>query len=406
MNTAFSSCRISQKLSLYKQLAFLKGSFTGPSFNNLVGIVRSCLKRTEAGNLSRMADDIGKCTSTVSYFFNEAKWDIQDVRHTLRTHLLSSSRTTIEDGDIAAIDESSISKKGETFQFIGDTWDNAEKERHDGYTLMTCAVVSAKKKMRWVFDEILYSNQDPAFRSMPLYVLRLLKRLFRWTSIGTVVFDCGFRNQYIVEYILQNKRNFIIRATTDMVVHDTNKEKKCELGAIKKMEGSHQKKMVVNKRKGWSVTWYTGILNAWMKTVDTPLTVLVIRRPSFKKPMILVTSLEIKDEEDALSIYQTYLNRWKIEILFQDIKALGLETFRVRSKRAIVKYVMIVILLHSLLTSQLAWARSMQTFAESVTALLKAKRKITTLLFGGIKILYEMLLNRVITIRDLRVSVT
>ena len=406
MNTAISFSTIPQKLSLRKQLAFLKNCFTRPSFENLVGVVRSSLKHTRAGNLSRMADDIKKCVSTVSYFFNKATWSIRNVRHSLRTRLLTSKFTKIEEGDIATIDESSISKKGETFQFVGETWDNAEKEKHDGYTLMACAIVSTKKKIRFVFDEILYSNSDPAFKSMPRYVLWLLRRLFQWTSILTVVFDCGFRNQYVIEYILKNKKNFIIRATTDMVVWDEMKEQRSEFVNIKKMKGSHHQGFVVNKQRGWSVTWYAGIINAWNALVKTPLTVLVIRRPSFRRPMILVTNLEVTDEQDALSIYETYLNRWKIEILFQDIKALGLETFRVRSKRAIAKYVTVVILLHSLLTLQLAWARSVQRFSVSVQILLKAKRKITELLFGGIKILYEMLLNGVITTRDLKSFVT
>jgi len=400
MNTAFCNSTIPQKLSLRKQLLFLKTSFTAPSFENLVGIVRSVLKHSKAGNLSRMANDIDKCISTVSHFFNGARWNIGDVREMIREKLLSSPLTKIEDGDIAAFDESSISKKGDTFEFIGETWDNAEKEIHDGYSLMACAIVSKKKKTRYLFDEILFSNKDPKFKSIPSVVLRILKRLFARTNISTVVFDRGFRNAHIVKYIVNAKRNFIVRATGSMVIWSADK-KRCCFSDIKTMDGARFENLTVEGKTGWSVAWYTGVVNAWTRTLRVPFTVIVVARPSFRYPMILITNLPIGNSKEAFAIYETYLNRWKIEILFQDIKALGLETFRVRSKKAIMKYFIVVILIHSFLTLQLAWTRGFASLETRVSALLRAKRKIPKLLFGGMKILYELLFNRVIFMRNL-----
>lgn len=406
MHTAVSSRTIAQKLSLEKQCVFLKGAFTDPSFVTLVGVLRSALKHQSAGNLSRAANDIGKCTSALSYFFNDAAWNVREVRSLLRLRLMHHRHTRIEVGDIAAIDESSISKNGDTFECIGKVWDNADKAIHDGYALMTVAIVSATKGTRWIFDEILYSNVDPAFRSMPIVVLRLLRRLFAHTTITTVVFDRGFRNAYIVKYVVEKGKNFVLRATEDMLlIHDTAK-KGCPFGQIKRVKNARHEALVVNGTKGWSMTWATGAVNAWMRVIRVPFTVVSIYRPSFHRPMILVTNLPINNADDALALYQTYLNRWKIEILFQEIKALGLETFRVRKKRAIVKYLTVVIVLHTLLTLQLAWVRKAQRFAISLAALLLRKRKIPDLHFGGIKICHELLLNRVITVRDLCVAVT
>ena len=109
--------------------------------------------------------------------------------------------------------------------------------------------------------------------------------------------------------------------------------------------------------------------------------------------MVLCTSLKIENLQDAINIYEKYLNRWKIEMLFQDIKELGLETFRVRSKRAIMKYITVVILVHSLLTLALHFAKEMKTLAVAIENLLRAKRKIRELKFRGLKIFYEMILS-------------
>jgi len=404
--SALRNSTIPQKLSLRKQLAFLKPSFTEPSFENLIGIVRSVLKHSEAGNLSRIANDIDKCVSTVSHFFNGAKWNIADVRDSVRQKLLSSPLTKIEDGDIAAIDESSISKKGDSFECIGTVWDNAEKEIHDGYSLMACAIVSKKKKIRYIFDEFLYSNKDPKFKSMPLVVIRLLKRLFAKTKIAIVVFDRGFKNAHIVKYIVNAKRFFVIRASSGMILWGVTGKTRSRFSEIKNMPGAGFASLVVNGKTGWSIAWHTGIVNAWTRTLRVPFTVVVVSRPSFRFPMILITNLSIKDENDAIDIYEKYLGRWKIEILFQDIKALGLETFRVRSKKAIMKYFTVVILIHSFLTLQLAWTRSFASLETRVSSLLRAKRKIPKLLFGGVKILYELLLNGVIFMGNLRESQT
>jgi hypothetical protein len=265
---------------------------------------------------------------------------------------------------------------------------------------MACAIVSKKKKIRYLFDEILFSNQDPKFKSIPTVVLRLLKRLFERTNISTVVFDRGFRNAHIIKYVVTAKRNFIVRATGSMIIWSTDK-KRCCFSDIRKMEGAYFEEMVINGKTGWSVTWYTGVVNAWTRTLRVPFTVIVVTRPSFRYPMILVTNLSINNSEEAFAIYETYLNRWKIEILFQDIKALGLETFRERRKKAIMKYLTVVILIHSFLTLQLAWTRSFASLETRVSALLRAKRKIPKLLFGGMKILYELLLNGVIFMRNL-----
>lgn len=401
MSTASCLSTISQKLSPRKQISFLRGHFTKGSFENLSGIVRSSLKQRTNGNLSIMAEDVGKCVSTISYFFNNAVWDISEVRGAIRSRLMRSPITKVEEGDLAAIDESSISKNGTKFQFIGDTWDNADKEVHDGYTLLACAIVSVKKGTRFVYDEICYSNKDPKWMGAYPYLERLLRRLFENTAIMLVVFDTGFRNQFLVKYVLNKGKTFILRITPDMILWTADKSKKYHMLNIEKMEGAQSESFSVEGKSGWKASWGTGTVNAWAKNVKIPLTVVVIIRPSFRKPMVLCTNLKVENLQDAIGVYEKYLNRWKIEMLFQDIKEIGLETFRVRSKRAIMKYITVVILVHSLLTLALHYAKGMQTFCASVENLLRAKRKIRALKFRGMKIFYEMILGGKTTLAEM-----
>ncbi len=401
MATAPFKHTVPQKLSVRKQLTYLRYSFTKPSFDTLCGIVRGCLQRQGASTLSNMANDTGKCISSMSYFFNAATWQITEVRNIIRNHCLCSPVMKIEEGDIAAVDESSISKDGDSFEFIGHTWDNADKEIHQGFTFLGLAIVSTKKQVRWLFDEVVYSNNDPKFRGVPIYLLRLLKRLFAQTDIKLVVFDAGFRYQYVFKYILEMSRHFIVRAVGTMVVHTQDKKQKAQLSRIADLPGVRTHDIAVNGKNGWSVSWCCGHINAWLRVISIPLTVVVITRPSFRKPMILVTSAAVDSVEDAMAIYQNYLSRWKIEILYQEIKTLGLESFRVRRKVAILKFITIMVLLHTFVTTQTAWLRLHTTLANAVISFLRRTRKITTLCFGGTKILYEFLLDGRLRVPDL-----
>jgi len=391
---------VSQKLSPRKQLSFLRKHFTKGSFENLSGIVQSSLKRQTNGNLSIMAEDVGKCVSTISYFFNDAVWDISSVRQAIREHLLRSPATRITGSDMAAFDESPISKHGTSFQFIGDTWDNAEKNVNDGYTLLTCAIVSLRNGTRFIHDEICFSNKDPKWRGVYPYLERLLRRLFETTSVSLVVFDSGFRNQYLIRYVLDMGRNFILRLTLNMVIWDGTGKKRCLVRNIGSMDGACTETFSVHGQEGWRISWYSGRVNAWTRRVKEPLTVIAVTRPSFHEPMILCTNLPVTDFKEALDAYEKYLNRWKIEILFQDIKQLGLESFRVRSKRAIMKYLTIIILVHSLLTIMTRWVSMTPVFSSAVIRYLRKKRKIRFLSFRGMKIFYELLLEGRLRLRE------
>jgi len=396
---------LSQKLSVGKSLLFCRELFTKPTFVTFIGVVKSMLKNRDNGKLSVLSLDVGKCISSISYFFNEAKWNANTLKMLVQQHLLNSKQTKICEGDLASIDESAISKKGDTFQFIGDVWDNADKCVNSGYEYLAIAIISPLKKTKWLFDYLFYSNQDPKFRSKPLYVHRILKRLFKLAKqIQTIVLDSGFKNKYTVKMILNAGKNLIIRADADMklwLYGDANKAGcSFKFGEIKKMPNAKHYDLEINGRKGWSITWATGIVNAWMSEVKKPLTVIVVKHPTFRKPMILVTNIIPNNFVEAFEVYEKYLQRWKIEQIFQSIKELGLEKFRVRKLKAIMRYLTIIFVVHSLLVWKTAYLKSKIALKKLIENMLKKKRKIKELLCGGMKIFYELYLQKNITLNE------
>jgi hypothetical protein len=402
----FNTHTVAQKLSVSKDLQFCKKLFTKPTFKSFTKIVRSMLKNRENGKLSVLSMDVGKCISSISYFFNDAKWDTTELKQRIQQHLLKSEGTKIRDGDIASVDGSSISKKGDTFEFIGDVWDNADKCVKSGYEMIAIAIVSPVQKTRRLFDWLICSNQHPKFLSQPLYVHRLLKRFFeKAKQVTTFVFDSGFKNKYTMNYVLSEGKNFVIRVQADMVLWETGNVGKKGHGhrfnKIHKMGEANEHTLEINGKKGWKVTWVRGIVNAWMSEIKVPLTVLVIKNPVFRNPLILVTNLEPCTFLEAFEVYETYLHRWKIEQIFQSIKELGLEKFRVRKYKAIIRYLTIMFVVHSLLTWQTEYLQTRIKLRALMKKLLKKKRKIQDVLIGGVKIFYELYLQKTIKLKDL-----
>lgn len=404
--TSFSTHTLAQRVSVGKNLKFVERYFTKPSYQTFRGIIKSFIKNQDNGKLSILSTDVGKCISSIGYFFTDAKWDSYKIKQATQEHLLKSKRTKIQDGDIASLDGSSVSKKGNAFEFIGEVWDNADKRVHTGYELFALAIVSPAKQTRWIFDWLLYSNQHPQCKTQPLYILRLLKRLFRTAKkIQTIVMDHGFKNKYTLNFVLTEGKNFIIRADKDMKLwgqgYVNKRGHSYGFGDIRNMPNAKHYDLTINGRRGWSVTWTRGIVNAWMSEIKTPLTVVVVKNPCFRNPLILVTNLDPTDFPETFQIYETYLLRWKIEQIFQSIKELGLEQFRVRKFKAIIRYITIVFIVHSLLTWQTAYFRSKVHLKKIFETLLKKKRKIRSLMIGGMKIFYELYLTKSITLKEL-----
>ena len=401
-----SKLNISQKLSINKNLLFCKSFFTKPSFDTFVGVVKSMAKNSSNGSLSRMSDDVRKCISSISYFFNDAKWNANDLRRITQNYLMKGKYTKIAEGDIASIDESAISKKGDSFQLVGDVWDNADKRVNTGYEYLAVAIVSSAKKTKWIFDYLFYSNKDPKFRGKPIYVQRILARLFRVAkSIKTIVLDSGFKNKYTMKFILNNRKDFVIKAEKSMKLWEADfvnkKGHSYDFDKIKKIPGAKHYDLEINGEKGWQITWAKGIVNAWMSEIKIPLTLVVIKNPKFRNPMILITSMEVCDFLGAFGIYEIYLKRWKIEEIFQSIKELGLEKFRVRKLKAIMRYLTIVFVVHSLITWQAAYFKANIAISKLLEEVLRKKRKIKELLVGGMKIFYELYLQNYISLKEL-----
>ena len=372
-----------QKLSINKHIAPYDSLFTKPTyetFKAFVGHFVESLEQTFTG-VSLKAD---KSISAISFFFHEACWTALELKTKMQQILKNRQETSPRKSDMICVDGSAVAKDGKTFEAQTKVFDNADKKVVTGYELCAASVVTLTG-IKYVFDFLLYTKKEADSEGKYQIWIRLLKEVFQKTQAWLVILDSGFRNQYLLKFIIDAKRDFLIRVlgTSHLIVK--NKKKSIPLQKIKKGAPAQIHRSGKTIIRIWE---QKGIMKSWAKLISTEVRIIVVERSGFRKPMFLCTT---DMESKPLTIYQNYLRRWKIEELFLECKQLlNLEGFRLRKLEAIEKYITSIFVIHNILTAKLIQLKKLPELFLQIRAILKKYRKIPELLLGGLKKLYEM----------------
>lgn len=387
---------LSKKLKLLKHLAPYVQCFSSPLYSTFKYIILGFINLQEQSLTAFSCSQIrAKCISSFSYFFNQGKWDEKDIQEKRLSVLKNRKETRFSKKDIICLDDTSLAKKGQFFEFIHACWDEVDEKVKDGYLMFVAGIVSRAKGIKYVFDFELFSILIPGIKSKWLTVMKLLDRVFKTAKASLIVMDQGFKNKYLLKFILEKDRHFLLRISPSMVWWI--KKKRGELKKIKMRDISRQKKSKARfyHWQGLRIWIKQGLVNAWQTEIKKELTILVIDKQGFKKRMYLATDLEIRSAKEALEIYQAYLNRWNIEEIFKDLKEhFGLEKFRLRRLKAIKRYITLVVVAYTILSTKLWQLGKLDSLKKIIICLLKMFRKVKELALGGLKKFYEMLYFR------------
>lgn len=334
-----------------------------------------------------------KSVSSISYFFNQGKWNQEEVNRSRLAVLENNKKTRSRSSDLICLDGSSLEKKGSSFEFVHRTYDEVQKKVVSGYTFLATGNVS-KRGFKHVLRYSLDSVKLPSRKSFPVEVIELLRKTFKTCRAKLVVMDSGFQNKYLLSFILKQKREFLIRVRPNMVLWiDTSKGlKKKKMREI----SSRRKPTLFQELSGKKLRIWTikGLVNAWQDTIKRNLTIIAIQKDGFRRRMYLATSLSL-EESAPEDIYQAYQDRWKIEEIFSELKEqFGLEVFRVRSFKAILRYLTLVVVAHTILSYKCWKIQGYPALRENVLSILNDFRKITKLMLPGLKKFYEMMSQR------------
>ena len=235
------------------------------------------------------------------------------------------------------VDDSEVvkpcAKKMELLEYVRDGSDGGKLK--PGYHLSEIVAVDKNRQPVSVFSK-LYSVAETRFESANTITQQAISKVVKTVGNGLFVFDRGFDDVKLFEFLEKKKQKYIIRATSKRDVLCKNGVFNIEEVALSfKGKFSFQIKFQSGLKENLKAS-YTPIFLPKMPT--TPLNMVVVYGFSKEesKPFYILTNLKIKDKDDCIKVVRAYLYRWKIEEYFKFKKqAYDFEKMRVQSLRAL-----------------------------------------------------------------------
>ena len=223
------------------------------------------------------------------------------------------------------------------------------------------------------------------------------------TSAWIFVFDRGFKNQYLLKYVYSVlKRTFLIRICPSQHVYILSPKKAKKRKHIskysipdrisKRIDSFLDEGSAISLKNGKLCFMSGVIVRSWVGEFREEVSIIVLHRNGFKKPMVLCISIAKISLEEAIQYLQIYFRRWGIEELFKELKSwFCFEKFKTIALESIEKYLAMVIFVHSLLSQGKEETEYIPELREVIGIMLKKFRNIADFTVIGLKIFLEMM---------------
>ena len=216
-------------------------------------------------------------------------------------------------------------------EYLADVYDGSEKTIGKGYWMMEVIAAETGERDMTPLYQSLYSQEAPGFESENTEILNAIDAVARHTGKkGTWVIDRGGDRRKLLEPMLKDERDFIIRMRGDRHVVFRGKLRSmldvargCRLPYADRIV-----KEVKGKEKVYHVEY--GFRRVRLPWHPEPLYLLVVTGFG-AQPLMLLTTLELKKKRLLLWwVLESYLTRWRIEETIRFIKqSYRLEAIRV-----------------------------------------------------------------------------
>lgn len=388
---------IDQRLSFGKSIAQYACCFDARTYRSFRAVVESLILYTECTQ-AEFALQAGKSLAALQYFFARARWNCSQI-NTLRLRIIrhrseTEDRTTdllVLDGTVSPRDKDCASEG------ISRVWDNCIKMTVSGYEVFGAAIVTASG-ITYPLTLKIYDPRkwDSVFQAW----IKFLRWCLRRTKAMLVVVDRGFRNAFFLAAIIAEGRQFLVRVTVTMPVlvkAETILQKKrgrqpCFPGRQKRtVRDLLDPSAGTRTRTGTLWVLSDVIVDAWKGEVSQACSVIVFHKNGFREPMVLCSSEAAMTPEHALTLVSAYIDRWKIERVFLELKSwFQLTNYKLSTLCAIERYFMLCLVAHSLLQRKEWMFEAGSMIRSFIYFTLRKTRNIRKPTFLSLKRFYEM----------------
>lgn len=260
-----------------------------------------------------------------------------DEKEIIWNNYLNEVKKNIDlDNPIILFDDSDInkeySKKLEDLDRVIDA-SSQDKKIVNGYHVCEATVLTKNEKQPLSIYSQIYSCKSANFESKNKYTIESIKAAENLVGNEFVgVFDRGYDDNKIYNYMEKNKHKFVIRIDDQRILLFKGKRR-----SVEEVCNSRKGKIKMtalfddNEAKELMISYSNAVLPYNKKEY----TVVFVYGLSDKNPMKLFTNIKSAEKNDVIKIVRLYLSRWRIEEHFRGKKQeYDFENMRVRTLKS------------------------------------------------------------------------
>ena len=292
----------------------------------------SCL----ISEISRSLDEDIKLGYTIERLCDNLTNLYQDEEETIWHNYLEEVKRHIKDTDnVVLFDDSDINKEYSTkLEDLDRVMDASSSDKRivNGYHVCEATVLTKNESQPVSIYSKIYSCKSDSFESKNSYTLESIKAAEKLCGEDfTGVFDRGYDDNKIFQYMTKNKHRFVVRLDDERTLLFKGKKKSVE-EASKTRKGKILYKALFDNDEYNLTLSYT---KATLPCNKKEYTLVIVYGLSEKHPMKLLTNIEINDKEDVIRVTRLYFSRWRIEEHFRGKKQeYDFENMRVRTLKS------------------------------------------------------------------------
>ena len=287
--------------------------------------------------ITRIADELDEETKliyTVDRLCDKLSYIEEEDKKKIWSNYLNEVKKNIDkENPIVLFDDSDINKEySKKLEDLDKVIDASSKDKRivNGYHVCEATILTKNEKQPISIYSKIYSCTSANFKSKNTYTLESIKAAEEVTGGNfTGVFDRGYDDNKLIDYMSQGKRKFVVRLKDGRTLLFKGKKRKVEEVANSRKGKIYMKLLFDDNEEYEIMISHTKVVLPYN---GKEYTLVIVYGLDEENPMILLTNIEIKNKEDVIKVVRLYFSRWRIEEYFRGKKQeYDFENMRVRT---------------------------------------------------------------------------
>lgn len=292
---------------------------------------KSCL----ISEISRSLSEDIKLKNTIERLCDNLQLLSIEEKEMIKENYLNAIKDYFPDEPIDIFDDSDIAKRyGKKFEDLDRVIDasDIDKKVVNGYHVCEAVILGKHKKQPFSIYSEIYSCKSDNFRSKNKYTMDSIDAVINVLNRkSNMVFDRGYDDNKIIDYIDQSQNNFVIRMNEKRNFLFKGNKKNSYQEALKRKGKVRMKLWFEDEKLEISVSHTKVTLPYNNKDYE----LVFVYGLSEERPLILLTNRTIHSKEEVIKVVRLYFYRWRVEEYFRSKKQeYEFENMRIRTLKA------------------------------------------------------------------------